>query len=241
MPIQPPPPPPGAVTATPISAIAPSVLSRVQDPSAIFWNLNLEVYSALVEAINDLMLIVGRPTLTYATQITLNTNSVWQPMPPSMLAITNIRSSNYALWKCSLRDMDYTQASWRSDWELDVADTPQRWGPVGLNTFFIHPAVSQPVNVQIAGVAYPNNAPFPFTGAETSPFHTEGVEQALALYSEAYLRVKCIGDDATEGDMLYQQYLDIAKRLTNIEDRRDSEIFSTSFGVSSAVSRVTRR
>lgn len=64
MPIIPPSPPPVA-TPTSVAELAPSVLSRVQDPAATFWNLNLEVYSALVEAINDLMLIVGRPRRRY--------------------------------------------------------------------------------------------------------------------------------------------------------------------------------
>lgn len=239
MPIVPPAPPPVA-TPTSIAELAPSVLSRVQDPNATFWNLNLEVYSALVEAINDLMLIVGRPTLQSNTVITLNPNSVWQPMPPSLLAITNMRTNNYSLWKTSLREMDYTQSENDSAWEMDLDTNPRRWGPIGLNWFFIWPAVSVPVQVTIAGVAYPNPTPWPATGAETSPFHDE-IELALCSYAEAYLRLKSIGDDALEGDVLYQQYLDIAKRLTQIEDRRDSDIFSASFGVPSALSRTTMR
>lgn len=240
MPITPPAPPPGAVQPTPISQISPSVLSRVQDPTAIFWNLNLEIYQSLLESINDLMLIIGRPTLTYNSQITLNPNSVWQPMPSGLLAITNIRSNNYTLWKTTLHEMDYDQASWGSDWELDTADSPLRWGPIGLSYFFVHPAPTQQVQVNIAGVAYPNPTAWPPTGAETSPFHTE-IEQALALYAESYLRLKQIGDDATEGDLLYQQYLAIAKRLTQLEDRRDPIIFSGAFGTPVAPSRVTMR
>lgn len=235
-----PPAPPVVATPTPISELAVSVLTRVQDPTAIFWNLNLEVYSALVEAINDLMLIVGRPTLQYQTVITLNPNSVWQPMPSGLLAITNIRSNQFSLWKTTLRDLDYTQANNGSDWELDLAAVPEAWAPIGLNWFVVWPAVEEPVQVLVAGVAYPNPTGWPAVGTETSPFHQE-VEQALCMYGEYYLRIKQLGDDADEGDMLYQQYLNIAKRLTQLEDRRDPDIFSSSFGVASAPSRITMR
>lgn len=234
-------PPPARPTATPISQLATQVLARVQDPDAIFWDLELEVYPALVEAINDLMLIIGRPTTLYSTPVQLNPLVCWQPMPQNMLSITNIRSNLQSLWKVPLRTMDFTMSSWEPDWETDVADSPQRWGSLGLSYFFVHPAPSQPMTVLVAGIGYPvPSAVFPPTGAETSPFHKE-FEQALELYAASYLRLKELGDDAQEGMELYKAYLAIAQRLTMIEDRKDSLVFSQAFGVPTALSRVTIR
>jgi hypothetical protein len=242
MPIVIPPfPPPPRPTATPISVLAQQVLARVQDPTAIFWDLSLEVYPALVEALNDLMLIIGRPTTIYATPVQLNPRIVWQPMPANMLAITNIRTNFAGLWKTSLHSMDYLQTSWMGNWETDVAAVPVRWGPIGVSHFFVHPAPEQTLTVTVTGVGYPvPSAVFPPTGTETASFHDEFF-QALELYAAAYLRLKELGDDAQEGQELYQQYLQIAQRLTRIEDRKDSLVFSQAFGTPTALSRVTRR
>jgi hypothetical protein len=40
---------------------------------------------------------------------------------------------------------------------------------------------------------------------------------------------------------LYQSYLDGAKRLTEIEDRRDPVVFSRNLGVQVGVSQTTKR
>lgn len=243
MPALPPFPPPPRPTPTTISTLATQVLARLQDPSATFWDLSLEVYPALEEAINDLMLILGRPTTLYQVPIQLVPGVCWQPMPQNMLALTNLQSNLQNLWKVSLRTMDFTQASWTSSWETDTAISPLRWGPLGFNYFFIHPAI--PTNASLTllatGVGYPvPQAAFPPTGQETSPFHDEFF-QALELYAAAYLRLKELGDDAQEGQELYQQYLALAQRMTSIEDRRDSLVASQAFGVPNAVSRVTMR
>jgi len=219
--------------------LAEQVLARVQDPSAVFWDLHLEVYAALVEAINDLMLIIGRPTTIYSLQVTLNPRICWQPMPQNMLAITNIREIP---WKTTLHTLDYTQSSWNSNWEADSSpNLPQRWAPLGMTYFIVHPAVEQATTVTVAGVGYPvQPGAWPPTGAETSPFHIE-FEQALELYAASYLRLKEIGDDAAEGMELYKAYLQIAQRLSKIDDRRDSLVYSQAFGVPVAASRVTMR
>jgi hypothetical protein len=241
MPVLPPAPPPPRPTPTTISVLAQNVLARVQDPSAIFWDLHLEVYPALVEAINDLMLIIGRPTTIYQTTIQLNPLICWQPMPENMLALTNVRTNFANLWKTSLHSMDLTQASWTSSWETDVAPAPQRWFPVGFSYWGVHPAPEQTMTVIVTGVGYPvPNAVFPPTGNETSPFSDEFF-QALELYAAAYLRIKDGGDDMLEGQELYQQYLQIAQRLSKLEDRKDSLVYSAAFGVRNALSKVTLR
>jgi hypothetical protein len=213
----------------------------VQDPEAVFWDLYLEVYPALVEAINDLMLIIGRPTTIYSQPVQLNPLICWQPMPENMLALTNLRTNSQGLWKTSLHTMDYTQSSWGSGWTTDTGPVPLRWGPVGFSYFFVHPAPLQTITLTVTGIGYPvPQAVFPPTGEETVPFHDEFF-QALELYAAAYLRLRELGDDAQEGVELYQQYLQLAQRLTKIEDRRDSLVFSQAFGVPNALSKVTLR
>lgn len=127
-----------------------------------------------------------------------------------------------------------------SDWEGDVAMVPQRWAPLGLTYFLVHPAPSTPITVQMTGIANPILTPWPPTGSEISPFHNE-FNVALQMYAAAYCKLKTLGDDALEGDVLFQEYLDIAQRLSQISDRRDPLIFSRAFGTPSAPSVTTLR
>jgi hypothetical protein len=224
-----------------IATLAADVQSRMQDPNAIFWLQSYEYYSAVAEAISDLLLLIGRPTQQTSTIYTLTPSTVWQPMPPNMLAITNIRSSSYSLWKTSLHAMDYTQASWGPDWESDTSNTgPLRWGPLGLTYFFVHPAPTIPIQVTVTGVAYPITTPWPPTGAETSPFHTE-INVAIQMYAAWYLALKTLPDESLESEQLFNQYLDIAQRNSTIEDRRDPLVFSRAFGTPTAPSLVSLR
>lgn len=224
-----------------IAQLATGAASRMQDPSFIYWRQHEETYTAVAEAISDLLLLIGRPTQTVNRLITIAANTVWQPMPTNMLAITNIRGASYSLWKTSLHTMDYTQASWGPDWETDTDDGgPLRWGPLGLNYFFVHPAPTTDIQVNVSGVAYPITTPWPPIGTEVSPFHNE-INVAIQMYAAWYMGLKNLPDESTEGDALFQQYLDIAQRLSTIEDRRDPLIFSRAFGTPTAPSLVSTR
>ena len=136
-----------------VATLGANVADRLQDPTAIFWNQRNEIFAGVEEAINDLMLLIGRPTIQYQTLVTLEADTVWQPMPANMLAITNIRSSNYSLWKTTLHAMDVVQASWGPDWQEDRAEVCQRWFPLGLTYFGVHPGPKTPIQVVVAGVA----------------------------------------------------------------------------------------
>ena len=216
-----------------VAAMGTNVLERLQDPTGRFWNTQLEAYAGLEEAINDMMLLIGRPTIQYQTPVTLAANTCWQAMPANMLAITNIRSNISTLHKTTLFGMDYVQASWGPDWTADRATAPQRWFPLGLTYFGVHPAPLAPVTVVVTGVSNPFTTAWPPTGAELSPFNDE-FNQALELYATAYCRIKEVGDDALEGDQLVAQYMKLAQRMTAIQDRNDSLIFSQSYGTSTA-------
>jgi hypothetical protein len=228
---------------TPISTLSLGVLARLEENfppgGPIFWDLSTEVYSALVEAMNDLLLLVGRPTQAVQQVITLTPNTVWQKTPKGIFLITDLYGNNQ-IRQANLASMDYVQASWLGDWEQDVADSPLRWGAVGFNFFFVHPAPSTAIQLTLTGIQYPALDNWPYTGGELSPFHHE-FQLALELYAASYCRLKETGAEAQEGITLYAQYLELAKRLTQLEDLRDPVIFSKALGAPTQVEVTTKR
>lgn len=223
-----------------IAQMAPQVADRLQDPTYTFWLQNFEVYAGIAEAISELLLIVGRPTVAFNQQITIQPNNVFQAMPSNLLCITNITINGSILWKSTLRSLDYLQASWGPSWQSDRAPVPLRWAPLGLNYFITHPASLEPVYAQVAGIQYPILTTWPPNGTEASPFHRE-VNQALEMYSAAYCRIKEVGNDFLEGQELYKRFQAIAARLSVIEDRRDSLVWTQSFGAPTAPSQTSKR
>ena len=61
------------------------------------------------------------------------------------------------------------------------------------------------------------------------------------MYSAHYARVKEVGQDMEEGLPLYQAFLQIGQRLSQIEDRRDSLVWTRSLGAPTAPSGVAHR
>jgi hypothetical protein len=228
-----------AITST-LSEMSAQVGDRLQDSSFVFWNEQYEVWGGLAEAITELMLIIGRPTQIFNQSVFLNPNTCFQPMPAGILAITDITISGKRLSKTTLHSLDYTCTSWGPAWESDRAPQPARWAPLGLSQFIVHPAPLTYVTAQFAGVSYPFVDSWPPNGTETSPFHKE-LNQALEMYAAAYCRTKEIGQDAEIGWQLYTQFLEIAQRLSVIEDRRDSLIWTRSIGAPTAPSGVSHR
>lgn len=228
-----------ATTST-IAQMAPPVSERLQDDTNIFWNLDFEVYAGLAEAISELMLIIGRPTVVFNQPINPVVNTCFQPMIPGLLCITDIRSTSSRLNKTTMRSLDVLCASWTSSWQSDRGPQPQRWAPCGLSKFILHPAPIQPIVLNVTGIQYPVLTPWPPSGAETSPFHKE-INQALEMYAASYCRVKEIGQDFQEGLVLYNQFLEIAQRLSVIESRRDDLVWTRSLGGPTAPSQVSKR
>lgn len=228
-----------ATTST-IAQLAPDVQNRLQDSNGVFWNLDFEINAGLAEAISELLLIIGRPTVIFNQPIILLPNQCFQPMPPGLLCVTDIRSQISRLHKTTLRSLDYLCASWTSSWQSDRADQPQRWAPLGLNYFIVHPAPLQPIPVNITGIAYPITTTWPPDGTETSPFE-KNIDQALQLYAASYARVKEVGNDFLEGMALYQQFLEIAQRYSQIQDRRDSLVWTRSIGAPTSPSQTQHR
>jgi hypothetical protein len=223
-----------------IAQLAPAVGQRLQDDTFVFWNRQFEAFAGLAEAITELLLIIGRPTTIFNQVVTIQPNSVWQAMPSGLLCLTDIRLAGRRLNKTTLRSLDNLCASWTSSWESDRAAAPARWAPLGLASFVVYPAPLWPIQVNVTGIAYPITTSWPPSGAEQSPFHAE-VDQALQLYAAAYCRTKEVGQDAEMGWALYQQFLEIGQRLSQIEDRRDSLVWTRSLGAPTAPSQVAHR
>jgi len=97
---------------------------------------------------NDLILLVGRPTQMVSFPFNLAPNSVWQSFSgydfgggffggggfgggsALFYLITDIQGPQSTLWKVNLHDIDYVAPSWGPDWENDVAENPLRWFPI---------------------------------------------------------------------------------------------------------------
>ncbi len=224
-----------------IADLAPAVGQRLQDPNYVFWQEKFEIYAGLAEAITELMLIIGRPTVIFNSPFSPTVNTVWQTIPTNLLAITNIvLPGGLPLRKTTLHALDYTQASWTSKWESDRAALPQRWAPLGLNKFVLHPAPLQPLTLNVTGIEYPILTNWPPSGSEPSPFTPE-FDQALEMFAASYARVKEVGNDAAEGALLYQAFLEIGQRMSQIQDRRDSLVWTRGFGAATAPSQVSHR
>jgi hypothetical protein len=235
--------PANASCNTAISVLAQNVQDRLEEPRGpgIFWSQQFEILTALVEAENELLLLVGRPTLTVQSPLNLNPNTVWQAMPKGLLAITDIYGPQSLLRKISLFSLDFEQASWGSDWECDSSTNgPVRWAPIGLSNFVVHPAAASPQQVLINAVQYPVGENWPYSGNETVVFEHHWFE-ALEMYAAVYCRLKESGPDFQNSLAMLAEFYQIAQRMTQIQDRRDPLIFAKSFGVPAGVNAIPKR
>ena len=229
--------------ATPISTLAANVQSRLEENPGgpgQWWSQQFEVFSALMEAQNDLLLLVGRPTQIVNIPFTLTANSVWQAVPKGYLAITDIQGAGSPLYKVNLWDLDFLCTSWQSDWTQDVDDVAVRWAPIGFGMFAIHPAVSTPQTVNVTAIQYPTTDVWPYTGSESVVFSDEFFV-ALEIYAAAYCRIKELGGEFQEGLKMMDQYMQLAKRMTAIQDLRDPLLFTSGYGAASNINPTTKR
>lgn len=229
--------------STMMSMLAGNVQDRLEEPrgAGIFWNLTTEIYTGLVEAMNDMMVLVGRPTQSVGITFNLAPNTVWQQVPKGIFLISDIYGATKPLRKVSVFSMDYVQASWGAEWECDTsAAGPVRWGPVGMTQFFVHPAPSVPMSVTMNAIAYPVAERWPYNGTEIVPFQHE-FHEALEMYCAHYARIKEMGAEFQTSMVLYQNYLSLCERMSMIQDRQDSLVFSRSLGAVAGVNPIVRR
>jgi len=226
---------------TPISTLAQNVLSRLEDPSSVFWSTEFEVNAGIVEALNETILLVGRPAQTVGLQFNLTPNTPWQFVPKGVMSVTDIWGPQSRLRRGTLFDLDYSQSSWGSDWENDTDPAgPTMFVPLGFNMFVVHPATSVPQTVLLDGIAYPVTVPYPYDGSQIVPFEDHFFEM-FEMYSAVYCRLKESGAELQEAMPMLQNFYKLAERMTTIQDRRDPMVFSPSFGGTIGVNALKRR
>ena len=227
---------------TPISTLADHTQQRLEEPvgAGAWWSRQFEVYSAIMEAQSDLLLLVGRPTQVVNVPFTLAPNTVWQAIPKGYLAITDIQGAGSPLYKINLYDLDFLQTSWGSNWQQDTDAVAQRWAPIGFNMFVVHPAPAYPQTVNVTAIQYPATDTWPYSGSEAVQFSDEFFV-ALELYATHYATIKELGAEFQNGLRLFDQYMQLAKRMTGLQDLRDPLIFTSGFGASSNTNPTTKR
>lgn len=228
--------------ATAISTLCDYVQNRLEENigAGSWWSRQYELYTAIIEACNDLILLVGRPTQEVDVPFNLVPNTVWQTVPKGLFAITDIQGAGSPLYKVNLYDLDYFQSSWGSDWEQDVDTAARRWCPLGFNMFVVHPAVNVSQTVHLYGISYPTTSTWPYDGTQTVPFSDEFFV-ALEEYAAHYARIKETGLEHQEGVNLLQSYMNSARRMSQIQDLRDPLLFTSGFGASMNVDPTTMR
>jgi len=224
-----------------ISTLQPQVAHRLEeDPAAtIFWNTELEIYSALQEAQADLLLLVGRPNQTVSVPFTIQPNTPFQQIPKGMFCLLNLQGPASEVWKVTLEDLDYSQVS-DSGWQQDIGETVQKWAPLGFSQFIVWPSIAISQTVLMTGIASPITEIWPYNGDQPVVFHDEQFS-ILEKYAAGYARIKEGSQEFSEGVKLYQDYLLGAKRLTQLEDRRDPYIFEGAVGAKLISNPTTNR
>jgi hypothetical protein len=229
-----------------VNNLVPQVQSRLEEMSGPvgdgeLWSIQFELRTAIIEAMSDMMLLIGRPTQEVTQQFSLVPNTCFQTLPTGVFLLTDIYGLGGDIREVSLHDMDYIQSSWTSSWSNDTSPNgPLRWFPLGFNMFGVHPAASIPVTVTLTGIQYATTDSYPYPGTEPLIFHDE-LEAALEQYATFYCKLKETGPEVQTGMQLYKEYLAAAKRNTEIEDRRDPVIFSPNFGGGSGLDPLVRR
>lgn len=214
-----------------ISQLQSQVLGRVEEnveDGPIFWQLETEINSALQEAQCELALLVGRPLAIANVPLTIQPNTPFQTLPAGMFILLSMQGPASEVWKITLEDMDYAQVS-DSGWQQDIGDSILRWGPLGFNQFFVWPSVPEPQTVLATGILSPIAGVWPYDGTQTVQFDDENFV-TLEKYAASYLRFKEASSEWSEGVKLYEDFLQDAKRLTQIQDRIDPFLFEGATG-----------
>lgn len=212
-----------------ISTLVPYVENRTEElvGNPVFWTFD-EYTSSIMEAMCDMLLLVGRPDLIVSQPLTIQPNQWMQKVPKGIFCITNIQGPASEVWKITLEDVDYSQVA-GPDWEQDIGDSITTWWPLGFNAFGVHPCVPYAQTVLMTGIASPVTGIWPYDGTQDVPFQ-DPFFVSLEKYAASYLRLKEAGQETQEGAKLYADYLSDAKRMTQLQDRIDPFIFEGATG-----------
>lgn len=205
-------------------------LEEARDGIGIFWSLQDEIYVALVEGMNEAMLLTGEPQIRASVSTNLVPNNNLQPMPAGAIAILRVEATNStSIRKYYVCDLDRQYPAW----ENDAASTIQAWFPFGLNQWGIYPQVTEAQQVVVTYVGFPVTAALPYTGAEPVPFQEEFCE-GFTDYAAHILRLKEGGPDFQESMTEYNRFLAKMQDMTSFAKRKDRLRF-TKFGAAATV------
>jgi len=192
-------------------------LEEVRDGVGVFWSLQNEIFTALVEAANEAMLLTGEPQVRSTQATTLLTNSNLQPMPPGALAILRVEGVNsLPISKLFVCDLDRQYPAW----ENDAGYRAKAWFPVGLTQWGIYPQILVDQQVVITYVEIPVSAPLPYTGAEILPFQEEFCEGFID-YAAHICRLKETGSEFQESMAEYDRFLTKMQDMSTFAKRKD--------------------
>ena len=106
--------------------------------------------------------------------------------------------------------------------------------------FCIHPAVSTSQTVNVTAIQYPMTDAWPYTGSETVPFE-DNFFHLLEVYAAHYCRIKEMGGEFQESMKLFEEYMQGAKRMSQVQDLRDPLLFTSGYGGSQNINPTTKR
>lgn len=218
--------------ATTIANLAVQVYQRLEEnPAApVYWT-QYEVYTALVEAMNEAALLTGVVQTVQSTTIDLPTDTNFVPMPTGAIALLRVVAAQ-AVQKTELFVLDQLIPSWETQGGAGANPAVQKiqyWFPLGLDQFGIYPKLTADQQVKVTYLSYPVAETRPYTGAETVPFQVE-FQDALQQYAAHILRMKEATAEFDESQAIYQQFLDTMRSLSVFQARHDSLVFSRSIG-----------
>jgi hypothetical protein len=234
-----------------LSSLLPDVLGRleenIQSGAPIFWNLDAEVYPAMVDGIFEASLITGvvqlvnQPVTLAAdtTYFSLQASSSGYgqggygeggyggsvTVPQGIVAPLRMKAP-YALRKSTLKGLD----DMYPDWQQQAPGTQIiAWFPLGVSGFGIFPQLEQEQIVVMDFLSCPINQPRPLTGNETIPLQQEFTD-ILSKYAASILRCKEGGAEAEESEVVFSEYLEETKALSMFQQRLDSLVYTSAFG-----------
>lgn len=227
-----------------ISDLAIQVLQRLEeDPAApVFWDLQNEVYPAIVEAMNEAALVTGVVQVVQMLPVELPVDTNFIAMPANAICLLRVLGPT-AVQKTDVYALDQMLPGWETAGGAGANPPVQQiqyWFPMGTNYYGIYPQLSVEQQVTITYLGYPVTVTPPYTGAETVPYQQE-FQDALIEYGAHILRLKESGYEFEASQTIYQQFLDTMKALSVFQSRHDSLVFTKATGAKVRVSDVEVR
>lgn len=216
-----------------LSDLLTDTLGRIEESDPpVFWNLQGEVYVAMVDALFEAALITGvvqanNVLVTLAANTTYFSlqNNTAIGIPVGVIAALRMRAP-WAIRKTSLIGLDNYYPAWQ---QATPGSQITAWFPLGVSAFGIYPQLASEATVTMDFIQCPVNEARPYSGSEIIPLQDE-FTCLLSKYAAAALRAKEGGVDAEESETVFQQYLEDVKALSLFQTRLDSLVYSSAFG-----------